>query len=102
MTTVQKHVQLAGLRVMMAESMLGVPNYSADPEVLSRVGNVIGMAASHKERPVRASDGLPRSTSMVALEQFENGPNLRLWSVALGTSLCTVGLLGVLAYWQFG
>jgi hypothetical protein len=60
--TVQKDVQRAGLRAMMAESMLGVPEYSADPKVLSRVGNVIGETASHEERHVRASDSLPRST----------------------------------------
>jgi len=40
--TVQQDVKRAGLRAMMAESMLGVPEYSADPKVLSRVGNVIG------------------------------------------------------------
>jgi hypothetical protein len=29
--TVQQDVKRAGLRAMMAESMLGVPEYSADP-----------------------------------------------------------------------
>jgi hypothetical protein len=51
--TVQQDVKRAGLRAMMAESMLGVPEYSADPKVLSRVGNVIGGTASHEERHVR-------------------------------------------------
>src|SRR5215213_10274296 len=98
--TVQQDVQRAGLRAMMAESVLGVPDYSADPEVLSRVGNVIGVTASHEERHVRATDSVARSTSKVAPEQRQSGPNLWLWSASLGTSLCTMGLLGVLAYWR--
>jgi hypothetical protein len=101
--TVQKNVQRAGLRAMMAESMLGVPEYSADPNVLSRVGNVIGETAGHEERHVRASDSLSRSTSKVTSpEQAHSGPSVWLWSVSMGTSFCTVGLLGVLAYWYFG
>jgi hypothetical protein len=101
--TVQKDVQRAGLRAMMTESMLGVPEYSADPNVLSRVGDVIGETASHGERHVRASDSLSRSTSKVTSpEQARSGPSVWLWSVSMGTSLCTVGLLGVLAYWHFG
>jgi hypothetical protein len=101
--TVQKDVQRAGLRAMMAQSMLGVPEYSADPNVLNRVGNVIGETASHEERHVRASDSLPRSTSKVtAPEQAQSSPSIWLWSVSMGTSFCTVGLLGVLAYWHSG
>ena len=101
--TVQKHVQRAGLRVMMAESMRDVPEYSADPKVINRVGVVIGETASHEERHVRESDGLLRSTSIIApVQQDRNsGPNVWLWSISLGMFLCTVGLLGVLAYWQF-
>jgi hypothetical protein len=34
--TVQKDVRRAGLRAMRAQSMVGVPEYSADPNVLSR------------------------------------------------------------------
>jgi hypothetical protein len=101
--TVQQDVQRAGLRAMMAESMVSVPEYSADPSVLSRVGNVIGETASHEERHVRASDSLPRSTSRVtAPEQVHSGPSTWLWSVSMGTAFCTVGLLAVLAYWHFG
>jgi hypothetical protein len=101
--TVQKDVQRAGLRAMMAEPMLGVPEYSADPKVLSRVGNVIGVTASHDERHVRASDSLPRSTSKVTSpEQTHSGSSIWLWSVSMGTAFCTVGLLAVLAYWHFG
>jgi hypothetical protein len=100
--TVQKDVQRAALGVMMAESMAGVPDYSADPKVLSRVGNVIGETASHDERHVRASDSFLRSTSKEASpEQVDSGSSKWLWSVALVTSFCTVGLLGVLAYWHF-
>jgi hypothetical protein len=99
--TVQQDVQRAGLRAMMAESMVGVPEYSADPSVLSRVGNVIGETASHEERHVRASDSLARSTSRVtAPEQVHSG--FWLWSVSMGTAFCTVGLLAVLTYWHFG
>ena len=99
--TVQQDVQRADLRAMMAESMFGVPKYSADPNVLSRVGNVIGKTANHQERHVRASDSLPRSTSKVTSpEQAHSGPSI--WLVSMGTSFCTVGLLGVLAYWHFG
>ena len=100
--TVQQDVKRAGLRAMMAESMLGVPEYSADPKVLNRVGNVIGGAASHEERHVRVSDSPIRSTSRVAAqEQAHIGPRILLWSVSLGTSVCTVGLIAVLAYWHF-
>jgi hypothetical protein len=101
--TVQQDVQRAGLRAMMAESMLWVPDYSADPKVLSRVGNVIGETASREERHVRASDSLPGSTSkVISPVQFHGGPSIWLWSVSMGTSFCTVGILGVLAYWHFG
>ena len=100
--TVQRDVQRAGVRTMMATSMVGVPEYSADPDVLSRVGNVIGETASHEERHVRASDSLPRSTSkFTSPEQTHRGPSIWLWSVSIGTSFCTVGLLGVLTYWHF-
>jgi hypothetical protein len=87
---------------MMAESMLGVPEYSADPNVLTRVGNVIGKTASQQERHVRTSDGIPRSTSKVTLPDQAHSPSIGLWTVSMGTSLCTVGLLGLLAYWHFG
>ena len=106
--TVQKDVQRAGLRAMMAEPMVAVPDYSADPHVLNRVGKVIGETASDGERHVRASDSLARSTSRVpAPEQARlgpsrMGPSIGLWSVSIGILLCTVGLLGVLTYWQFG
>jgi len=69
--TVQQDVQRAGLRAMMAESMVGVPEYSADPKVLARVGDVISVTAGHEERHVRASDSIARSTSrMTAPEQL--------------------------------
>jgi hypothetical protein len=101
--TVQKDVQRAGLWLLMAESTLGVPDYSADPRVLERVGQVIGETASHDERHVRASDGFLRSTSREASpEQIDSGPSYWLLSVALSTSFCTLALLSVLAYWQFG
>ena len=74
--TVQQDIQRAGLRVMMAVSMHGVPDYSADPDVLSRVGNVIGATTSHEERRVRASDSVDRSTSRVTtLQPVRTGPN---------------------------
>jgi len=101
--TIQKDVQRAGLRAMMAQSMLGVPEYSTDPNVLSRVGNVIGESASHDERHVRASASPPRSTSKVAgPERAYRGPRIWLWLVTVGMSSGTVGLLGALAYWRFG
>ena len=101
--TVQQDIQRAGLRAMMTESMFGVPEYSADPDVLSRVGDVIGVTASHEERHVRASDGVTRSTSsVVSPVQTHSGSSMWLWSASLGTSFCTVGLLGMLAYWHFG
>ena len=100
--TVQKDVQRAGLRAMMAESMLGVPEYSADPHVHSRVGNAIGETAGHQERHVRASDSFPRSTSKVTSPECRSGPSIWLWSASMGTLLCTAGLIGVLTYWHFG
>jgi hypothetical protein len=101
--TTQQDVQRAGLRAMMTESMLGVPDYSDDPKVLSRVGNVIGVTATNEERHVRASDSLPRSTSRVeSPKQLHSRPSVWLLSAWLGTLLCTVGLLGVLAYRHFG
>jgi hypothetical protein len=101
--TVQKDVKRAAVRAMMAESMLGVPEYSADPKVFSRVGNVIGGTANDEERHVRASDSLLRSTSRVtAPEKDHIGPRIWLWSVSMGTAFGTIGLVGVLAYWHFG
>ncbi len=98
---VQRDVKRAGLRAMMAESMLGVPEYSADPKVLNRVGNVIGGTAGHEERHVRVSDSPMRSTSRVATpEQAPSGPSIWLWSVSMGTSFCTLGLIAVLV-WHF-
>jgi hypothetical protein len=100
--TVQQNVQRAGLRAMMTES-LRVPDYSADPKVLDRVGSVIGETASHEERHVRASDSLPGSTSkLISSEKLRTGSSIWVLSASLGTLLCTVGLLGVLAYWHFG
>ena len=100
--TVQQDIQRAGLRAMVAQSMVGVPEYSADPGVLSRVGNVIGETTSHKERHVRASDGIPRSTSsVISPEQAHSGSSIWRWSISMGTACCTVGLLGML-YWQLG
>jgi hypothetical protein len=97
--TVQQDVKRAGMRVMMAESMLGVPDYSADPNVIDRVGGVIGKTAGNEERHVRASDSITRSTSRVAaLERPQWSAHL-LWSVSIGISFCAVGLLAVLAYW---
>ena len=101
--TAQQDVQRAGLRALMAESMLDIPEYSDDPKVVSRVGNVIGATASHEERHVRASDSCRRSTAQVTSpKKRHSGPNNWLLSVSLGTSFCTVLVLGVLAYWRFG
>ena len=100
--TVKQDVQRAGLRAMMAESMVGVPSYSDDPKVLSRVGNVIGVTASQEERHVRASDSLLRSTSKVTIPtQAHTEPRILLWSVSMGTAIGTFWLLAVLAYWHF-
>ena len=46
--TVQKDVQRAGLRAMMAESMRGVPEYSADPIVQRRVGRMLAESAKRR------------------------------------------------------
>jgi hypothetical protein len=102
--TIPHDVQRAGLRAMMAASMLGVPEYSADPKVVNRVGTIIGKASSDEERLVRASDGLPRSTSKVTSpEQTHSMPSMWLWSVSISISFCiTVGVVGVLAYWHLG
>jgi hypothetical protein len=91
------------LRAMMAASMLGVPEYSSDSKVVNRVGTIIGTAARHEERLVRASDGLPRSTSKITSpEQTHSMPNMWLWSVSICISFCMVGVVGVLAYWHLG
>jgi hypothetical protein len=96
--TVQQDVQRAGLRALMTAS---TPDYLFDSEAGSRVGKVIGEAAGHEERKVRASDSRGHSTDRVPDEQRE-GPSVWLWTVSSCTSLCTVALLGVLAYWRFG
>jgi hypothetical protein len=67
--TVQQDVKRAGLRTMMAESMLGVPEYSADPKVVSRVGNVIGETASQEERHVRATGSVSARSRVDDLRQ---------------------------------
>jgi len=100
--TIPHDVQRAGLRAMMAASTLGVPEYSADPKVVNRVGTIIGRAARHEERLVRASDGLPRSTSKVTSPEQTSMPSMWLWSVSISISFCTVGVVGVLAYWHLG
>ena len=101
--TIPQDVQRAGLRAMMAASMLEVPEYSADPKVVNRVGTIIGKASSDEERLVRASDGLPRSTSKVTSpDKTYSKPSMWLWSVSICISFCTVGVVGVLAYWHLG
>ena len=101
--TVQKDVQRAGLRVLMAQSMLTVPEYSDDPEVLSRVGHVIGGTTGEEERHVRASDSLLRSTSKTTGPlQVPSGPSNWLFSFSMGALFfMAVGLLGVLVYRLF-
>jgi hypothetical protein len=100
--TARQDVQRAGLRVMMAESLAGVPDHSADPRVFARVGSVSGGSSSNDERQVRASDSrdrfrLPENAPVVSPE----APNLRRWSVAVGTLACAVGTLWLVAYLCF-
>jgi hypothetical protein len=49
--------------------MLGVPEYSADPKVVSRVGNVIGETASQEERHVRATGSVSARSRVDDLRQ---------------------------------
>ena len=91
--TVQNDVQRAGLRAMTAETMVGVPEYSADPNVLSRVGDVIGATASHEERHVRASDSLPRSTSKATSPEQAHSASKHLALVGLHGHVVLYGRL---------
>jgi hypothetical protein len=100
MTTPQD-IQRAGLRALMADPALGIPDYSADPKVVGRVGKIIGETAAHDERHVRASDGRVRSTDPVSADKIHRGPDIWLWSVSVCTLSCTA-LLGTLAYWRIG
>ena len=99
--TTQQDKQRAGFRALMADPMLGIPDYSVDPKVIGRVGKIIGETAAHDERHVRASDGDVRSTDKVSADKLRRGPDIWLWSVFVFTLLCTA-LLGTLAYWRIG
>src|SRR5215204_4810989 len=68
--TTQQDIQRAGLRALMADPALGIPDYSADPKVVGRVGKIIGETAAHDERHVRASDGRVRSTDPVSADKI--------------------------------
>ena len=96
--TVEQDTLRADLRELMTASGNGLPEYSADPNTVGRVGKVIGATAGHEERHVRASD----SGREQSPDEQPSGPNIWLWSVSVCTSLCTVALLGVLAYSRFG
>jgi hypothetical protein len=95
--TIEQDALRADLRASMTASM---PDYSVDSEAGRRVGIMIGKTAGHEERKVRASDSGSRSTDKLPGEQHREAPNAWLWIVASGTSLGTVVLLGVLAYWR--
>ena len=99
--TTQQDIQRAGLRALMADPMLGIPDYSVDPKVVGRVGKIIGETAAHDERHVRASDGCVRSTDQVSADKLRSGPDIWLWSVSVCMLSCTA-LFGTLAYWRFG
>ena len=101
MTTLQD-TQRASLRVLMADPRHGLPEYSADPKAVGRVGNVIGAAAGGEERHVRGSDSHDRFALSSKSAEQPRSPNLWLWSVLLATPICTVALLAVLAYSRFG
>jgi hypothetical protein len=94
--TVEQDALRDDLRASMTALM---PDYSVDSEAGGRVGKVIGAAAGHDERKIRASDSRGHSTDKLPDEHRE-GPNLWLWIVASGTTLGTMSLLGVLAYWR--
>jgi hypothetical protein len=100
MTTLQD-TQRASLRVLMADPTHGLPEYSADPKTVGRVGNVIGAAAGGEERHVRGSDSHDRFVLSSKSAEQPRSPNLWLWSVLLATPICTVALLAVLAYSRF-
>ncbi len=101
MTTLQD-TQRASLRVLMADPRHGLPEYSADPKTVGRVGNVIGAAAGGEERHVRGSDSHDRFALSIKSAEQPRSPNLWLWSVLLATPICTVASLAVLAYSRFG
>ena len=96
--TIEHDALRANLRASMTASL---PDYSVDSEAGGRVGKVIGKTAGHEERKVRASDSRGHSTDKLPDEHRE-GSNLWLWIIASGTSLGTVALLGLLAYWRLG
>ena len=99
--TAQQDIQRAGLRVMMAESLDGVPAYSADPKVFERVGNVIGGSATGHERHVRASDSHGRFEMPEYRPVSPTAPELERWSVVVCLLAGTIGVLGLLAYLRF-
>ena len=74
-----------------------LPDYSVYPNAVRRVGEVIGETAGVEERTVRSSDSRGRE-EMSPDVHHSGGPNIWLWIVLL----CTVVLLGVLAYWRIG
>jgi hypothetical protein len=102
--TIEQDLLRADLRASMDASVTGLPDYSVDPEVIGRVGNLIGETAGHEERKVRPGDSRGRFTDQDQSpdEHRSGGANIGLWTVSLCTSLCTVALLGVLAYWRLG
>jgi hypothetical protein len=89
----------ADFRASMTASTL--PDYSVDPNTVRRVGEVIGETADVEERKVRSSDSRGRE-EMSPDVHHSGGTNVWLWMVLLCTPVCTVVLLGVLAYWRFG
>jgi hypothetical protein len=101
MTTLQD-TQRASLRVLMADPRHGLPEYSADLNTVGRVGSVIGAAARAEERHIRRSDSHDRFAPSSQPGGQASRPNLWLWSVLLVIPVCTVVLLGALAYSRFG
>jgi hypothetical protein len=96
--TDHQDLQRAGLRALMADSGLEVPDYAADAQVLGRVGGVIGATATDDERYVRASDSSGRlSTEFPEVADYSKGLNIWLWSASICTIVCTVGL-GIMLY----
>jgi len=94
--TIEQEALRADFRAAMTAT---TPDYTVGSEAGGRVGSVIPQTAGHEERKVRASDSTGHSTDKLP-DEHRKGPNLSVWIVSSCTSLCTVVLLGVLAYWR--
>jgi hypothetical protein len=98
--TTHQDVQRAGLRALMANPDHGLPEYTADPKTVGRVGDAISAAAGNEERHVRASDSQQHRFAARPTALRRSVPNFWLLALFLCTPVCTVGL-GALTYWHF-